>query len=76
MKIFEKLFLYQITNHLNTNQLLFKGQYGFRTNHSCESALNEILSSMNTTLSKRKIGLYLSIDFRKAFDLVVPDLLL
>jgi hypothetical protein len=66
----------QITDHLNSNKLLFNAQYGFRSDHSCESALNEILSSMNTVLSKRLIGLYLFIDFRKAFDLVNSKILL
>jgi hypothetical protein len=56
--------------------LLFAGQYGFRNNHSCESALHEILSDMFKVLSDRKIGLYFFIDFKKAFDLVPADLLL
>ena len=66
----------QIKQHLNDNDLLFNGQYGFRSCHSCESALHEVLSDMNKLLSERKIGLYFFIDFRKAFDLVPTDILI
>ena len=75
-KIFEKLLASQISDHLNRNQLLFRGQYGFRPGHSCESALHEILSDMHRIFSQRLIGLYLFIDFRKAFDLISSKLLL
>ena len=74
--MFEKLLADQIIIHLNNNNLLYNGQYGFRSCHSCESALHEILSDMNRILSERKIGLYFFIDFKKAFDLVPTDILL
>ncbi len=67
---------FQIKEYLEANSLLFSGQYGFRNNHSCESALHEILSDMFKVLSDRKIGIYFFIDFKKAFDLVPSDLLL
>jgi hypothetical protein len=75
-KIFEKILANQIKEYLDKNNLLFDGQYGFRNNHSCESALHEILSDMFKVFSERKIGLYFFIDFKKAFDLVPSDLLL
>ena len=75
-KIFEKILAAQIVDHLNNNQILFAGQHGFRNGHSCETALHEVISDMFTTLNKRLIGLYLFIDFRKAFDLVDSNLLL
>ena len=75
-KMFEKLLADQIIIHLNNNNLLYNGQYGFRSCHSCESALHEILPDMNRILSERKIGLYFFIDFKKAFDLVPTDILL
>jgi hypothetical protein len=75
-KIFEKIIANQINEHLAKNKLLFNGQYGFRSNHSCEAALHEILSDMNRILSERKIGIFFFIDFRKAFDLIPTDILL
>ena len=69
-KLFEKILAYQIIIFLNVNNLLFKGQHGFRSHHSCETALHELLSEINTIRDKRLICLLLFIDFRKAFDLV------
>ncbi len=75
-KIFEKILATQMTIYLNTNQILFKGQHGFRSNHSCETALHELLSDINNNRDKKLITLLLFIDFRKAFDLVDSDKLI
>jgi len=75
-KLFEKILAEQIIKYLNENDILFAGQHGFRNQHSCETALHEIINEMNTIRSNRKIGLYLFIDFRKAFDLVDSNILL
>ena len=66
----------QITIFLNVNKILFKGQHGFRSDHSCETALHELLSDLNMAKDKRLIAILLFIDFRKAFDLVDSKLLL
>ena len=52
------------------------GQHGFRAGHSCETALHEVINDMNEIKHLGLIGLFLFIDFRKAFDLVDSDLLL
>jgi len=75
-KIFEKILASQITIYMNMNKMLFSGQHGFRSGHSCETALHELLSDINTIRDKRSIALLLFIDFRKAFDLVDSDLLI
>lgn len=75
-KLFEKILSEQIIKYLNDNNVLFAGQHGFRSQHSCETALHEIITEINTIRSKREIGLYLFIDFRKAFDLVDSNILL
>ena len=75
-KAFEKIITSQITIYFNINKLLYTGQHGFRTSHSCETALHEIITDMLNILGKRHIGLFLFIDFRKAFDLINPQLLL
>ena len=46
-KLLEKVLSTQIIDYFNKHKLLFKGQHGFRENHSCESALHEIISEMN-----------------------------
>ena len=75
-KAFEKIIASQISIYFNINKLFFTGQHGFRTGHSCETALHEIITNMLDVLGKRQIALYLFIDFRKAFDLINPRLLL
>ena len=75
-KLFEKILASQIVEYINKERILFNGQHGFRRNHSCETALHELLSDMNTIRSNREIGVFLFVDFRKAFDLVDSRLLL
>jgi hypothetical protein len=41
-KIFEKLMAKRIKAYFESSNLIFHGQHGFRSNHSCESALHEI----------------------------------
>lgn len=76
VKVFERAIACQITEYLNNYKMLFECQYGFRLGHSCESALHQILTCMKKILSDRTIGLYLFVDFKKAFDLVNPVLLI
>ncbi|CAF1091926.1 unnamed protein product, partial [Brachionus calyciflorus] len=75
-KLFEKLLHKQISNYLSKNNIITCDQHGFRTNHSCESALHEIITEMNLIKSKRLLGLFLFIDFKKAFDTVDQRILL
>ena len=39
-KVLEKIHTSQITINLNINKILFNGQHGFKTGHSCETALH------------------------------------
>ena len=69
-KIFENILASQITIYLNINNILYSGQRGFRTSHSCETALHELLPDLNSIRDQKQIALLLFIAFRKAFDLV------
>ena len=42
-KLFEKILATQKTVYLNLNKIQFKGQHGFRSLHSCETALHELI---------------------------------
>lgn len=75
-KLFEKLIHKQILGYLDKNNILSDDQHGFRANHSCESALHEIITEINKIKSKRLIGLLLFIDFKKAFDTIDSQILL
>jgi hypothetical protein len=56
--------------------LFFSGQHGFRSQHSCESALHEIIWACFENRDNKLITLLCFIDFKKAFDMVDPNLLL
>ncbi|CAF1073460.1 unnamed protein product, partial [Brachionus calyciflorus] len=75
-KLFEKLISKQLKNYFEKNKLFSDSQHEFRSSHSFETALHEIISQMNKIKSKRLIGLFLFIDFKKAFDSVESKLLL
>ncbi len=56
--------------------MFFSGQHGFRSQHSCESALHEIIWACFENRDNKLITLLCFIDFKKAFDMVDPNLLL
>ena len=75
-KIFEKVLSSQIIDYINEQNILTTDQHGFRTNHSCETALHELITDLNLARNNKLSTLLLFIDFRKAFDLVESPLLL
>ena len=58
--------------------MAFVRQSGFRWQHghSCETALHELISTLNKSRDTIQIILLIFIDFRKAFDLVDSRILL
>ena len=75
-KLLEKLLAIQIKEYFESNKLFYSGQHGFRKGYSCESALHELITDINTNQDNRLITILLFIDFRKAFDLVDSELLM
>ena len=65
----------QINKFFNDNKIFSPEQHGFRSNHSCETALQTILDNWKKMLEKKENVLALFIDFKKAFDLIDPELL-
>ena len=58
-KIFEKILANQIIFYLNANKILFSGQHGFRPDHSCETALHELITDLNMIRDRNEIGVCL-----------------
>ena len=69
-KIFEHIVASQVTNHLETNNILCSNQFGFRTGHSCESQLLLTIDDFACALNNKlqvDIGI---LDLSKAFNKV------
>ena len=69
-KIFEHIVASQVTNHLETNNILCNNQFEFRTGHSCESQLLLTIDDFACALNNKlqvDIGI---LDLSKAFDKV------
>ena len=78
-KVVEKILAKQIREHLETQNLLAKTQYGFREQHSTESLLLQLTNNWLQTLDNTSDNKYVcitSLDIKKAFDSVDHTLLL
>ena len=75
-KVLEKHVHESLSDFLHEYNLLHKTQSGFRTQHSCETALvNTIDSWLNALDNGKMVGVVL-VDFKKAFDLVDHQILI
>jgi hypothetical protein len=66
----------KLSQHLETNNLIYKHQYGFTRNKSTEHSLIHILNSISTALNDNKYCIGIFIDLKKAFDTVLLNILL
>ena len=54
--------------HLEKNEQLYKSQYGFRSNHSCEHAVSELVGEVLKANDCNKYTISVFLDLSKAFD--------
>ena len=75
-KLLEKLIYKRTYNFLEKNNQIYNSQYGFRSKHSCELAVSEMLSEIikQNKHNKRTMAVYL--DLSKAFDTLDHKILL
>ena len=73
-KILEKVMYKRIYNFLNVDQL-FKSQYGFRSQHSCQDAITELTSSITKNWENNKSSIAVFTDLSKAFDTLQHEVL-
>ena len=62
-------------NHLNSFDLLSKNQSGFRKNHSCHTALTNMVDDWLSNINEQRYCGALFLDFAKAFDVIDHELL-
>ena len=75
-KIFEKMMAYYIVNFLDSNNILYRHQYGFRNGHSTNHAVITLVEGVAKTLDTGKIVVGVYLDIRKAFDAIDHPILL
>ena len=75
-KVLEWIVVWQLSEYLAANSLLYKLQSGFRRHHSTESFLLWVLSHLFTATDKGEVSLLALLDVSAAFDTVDHSILL
>ena len=75
-KPLEKHINEHVMKHFLVNDLFYQKRSGFRPNHSCHTALTELIDTWLSEININKLCRALFIDFVKAFDVINHDLLL
>ena len=75
-KLFEKVAHNQLVNFLNSNDIIFNHQYGFRAGKSPDNAIADFLKYTYEALDSDFCVFSVFLDFKKAFDSVDHNILL
>ena len=75
-KILEKLVYSRVYNFLVETDQLYQSQYGFRSGHSCQNAISELIGTILKNQEENKLTVGVFIDLSKAFDTLSDDILL
>ena len=74
-KIFERIVYNRIHNFINKNNVMYKGQYGFRPGHSTELALTDAMDRLCDAMDKKMMSVGVFLDLSKAFDTIDHQIL-
>ena len=75
-KILEKLLYKRTYAFLDNNNQIYHSQYGFRSKHSCENTIGDLVSQILKNQHQNKHTATLFLDISKAFDTLNHKLLL
>ena len=67
-KIIEKCVFNQLFKYFETNNLFYPSQYGYRKDHSTETACLELIDKIHQQLDKKETPICMFLDLSKAFD--------
>ena len=75
-RIFEKVIYARLTKFINKNNIIYNLQYGFRSKHSTQHAILDIVNNIHNCMDGGKYTCGIIIDLKKAFDTVNHSILL
>ena len=74
-KILERLVYNRLSAFLSKSKILFEHQFGFRSKHSTDMALNQLTDLISINLSNKLFTAGIFLDLSKAFDTIDPNIL-
>ena len=75
LKLLEKIVYKRTYKFLNETDQFYNSQYGFRSSHSCEDAICELMGEVVKNREYVKFTAALYLDLSKAFDTLEPTVL-
>ena len=75
-KVVEKIVYSRVYKFLTETGQICESQYGFRSNHSCEQAVAQVVGSILKNLENRKSTISVMLDLSKAFDTIEHSIML
>ena len=66
----------RLMSYINKNDILYKGQYGFRQKLSTSLAIIDLIEEITSQIDKRNVTIGVFIDLKKAFDTIDHEILL
>ena len=75
-KLLEKIVYIRTYRFLNENGQFYQGQYGFRSGHSCQNAISELVGTVAKNMEEKRFTIGVFIDLSKAFDTLCHSILL
>ena len=75
-KPIEKHIYHHLNKHLTKYNLIHENQSGFRKNHSCHTALTQLLDKCLLNINNNEFNGMVYADFAKAFDIISHSLLI
>lgn len=75
-KVIELTAKKQLTSYLEDQNIIIEEQSGFRSSHSCESALNFVLNEWKTDIEGNCVVIAVFLDLKRAFETLDRNILI